>query len=55
MIGVMTRSKSCSGKCRNFSTARHPKTRAFEKAEGGAGGGVAVSLNGSASVIAHPP
>ena len=37
MIGVMTRSKSCSGTCLNFKTARQPKTSALESAEGAAG------------------
>ena len=41
MIGVITRSKSCSGTCLNFSTARQPKTSALESAEGAGGRGTA--------------
>ena len=37
MIGVITRSNSCSGTCLNFRTARQPNTSALEKAEGAGG------------------
>ena len=49
MIGVMTRSNSCSGTCLNFSTARQPKTSALESAEG-AGGRSTVEPHAGASV-----
>src|SRR5262245_1595578 len=53
MIGVMTRSKSCSGTWGNFSTARQPKTSALEKDEG-AGGRATASKRvvETASIIA---
>ena len=44
MIGVITRSKSCSGTCLNLSTARQPKTSALENAEGAGGRATCVRL-----------
>src|SRR5690606_32313242 len=37
ITGVITRSKSCSGTCLNFSAARQPNTSALDRAEGRGG------------------